>query len=49
MYVIRSIRVNEGQHTPGAKAALDLDMESGTRLRLYNDGTRYRTRIVRTK
>jgi hypothetical protein len=33
----------------GAKAALDLDMESGTTLRLYNDGTRYRTRIVRAK
>jgi hypothetical protein len=33
----------------GAKAALDLDMESGSTLRLYNDGTRYRTRIVRTK
>ena len=33
----------------GTKAALDLDMESGTRLRLYNDGTRYRTRIVRPK
>ena len=31
----------------GAKAALDLDMESGSTLRLYNDGTRYRTRIVR--
>lgn len=33
----------------GAKAALDLDMESGATLRLYNDGTRYRTRIVRAK
>ena len=33
----------------GAKAALDLDMESGSTLRLYNDGTRYRTRIVRSK
>ena len=33
----------------GAKAALDLDMESGSKLRLYNDGTRYRTRIVRSK
>jgi hypothetical protein len=31
----------------GSKAALDLDMESGSTLRLYNDGTRYRTRIVR--
>ena len=31
----------------GAKAALDLDMESGSTLRLYNDGTHYRTRIVR--
>ncbi len=31
----------------GTKAALDLDMESGSTLRLYNDGTRYRTRIVR--
>jgi hypothetical protein len=32
----------------GAKgAALDLDMESGVVLRLYNDGTRYRTRVVR--
>ena len=28
-------------------AALDLDMESGSTLRLYNDGTRYRTRVVR--
>ena len=28
-------------------AALDLDMESGTTLRLYNDGTRYRTRVVK--
>lgn len=33
---------------PGARAAVDLDMESGQTLRLYNDGTRYRTRIVRT-
>jgi hypothetical protein len=33
----------------GAKAALDLDMESGSTLRLYYDGTRYRTRIVRAK
>lgn len=31
----------------GAKAAIDLDMESGETLRLYNDGTRYRTRVVR--
>ena len=31
------------------KAALDLDMESGSTMRLYNDGTRYRTRIVRAK
>jgi hypothetical protein len=31
----------------GAKAAIDLDMESGSMLRLYNDGSRYRTRIVR--
>lgn len=31
----------------GTKAAIDLDMESGSTLRLYNDGTRYRTRIVR--
>lgn len=29
-------------------AALDLDMESGSVLRLYNDGTRYRTRVVRS-
>jgi hypothetical protein len=33
----------------GAKAALDLDMESGSTLRLFNDGTRYRTRIMRAK
>ncbi len=33
----------------GAKAALDLDMESGSTLRLYYDGSRYRTRIVRSK
>lgn len=36
---------------PGAgavsRAALDLDMESGSVLRLYYDGTRFRTRIVR--
>jgi hypothetical protein len=31
----------------GEKAALDLDMESGSILRLYNDGTRFRTRVVR--
>ena len=31
----------------GSQAALDLDMESGSTLRLYNDGTRFRTRIVR--
>ncbi len=31
----------------GPKTALDLDMESGTVLRLYSDGTRYRTRFVR--
>jgi hypothetical protein len=33
----------------GPKAALDLDMENGSTLRLYNDGTRYRTRTVRTR
>ena len=33
----------------GSKAALDLDMESGSTLRLYNDGARYRTRIVQSK
>lgn len=32
---------------PGQKAALDLDMESGVTRRLYNDGTRYRTRVIR--
>jgi hypothetical protein len=32
---------------PGPPAALDLDMESGTTLRLFYDGTRYRTRAVR--
>lgn len=32
----------------GAKgAALDLEMETGVLLRLYNDGARYRTRVVR--
>ena len=31
----------------GANAAVDLDMESGSTLRLYNDGTRFRTRVVR--
>lgn len=31
----------------GAKAALDLDMDAGSVLRLYYDGTRYRTRTVR--
>jgi hypothetical protein len=30
----------------GGRAALDLDMESGSTLRLYNDGSRYRTRIL---
>ena len=33
---------------PGAKAALDLGMEYGTTLRLYYDGARYRTRVVRS-
>jgi hypothetical protein len=32
---------------PGAKAALDLDMESGSTLRLYYDGSHYRTRVLR--
>ena len=33
---------------PGAKgAALDLDMDSGSVVRLYNDGTRFHTRVVR--
>lgn len=27
-------------------AAIDLDMESGTTLRLFNDGTRFRTRVI---
>jgi len=31
----------------GSKAALDLDMETGLTLRLYNDGGRYRTRVIR--
>ena len=31
----------------GATPALDLDMESGQTLRLYNDGTRFRTRPVK--
>ncbi len=31
----------------GAKASLDLDMESGSTLRLYNDGSAFRTRVVR--
>lgn len=31
---------------PGSKAALDLDMDSGSGLRLYYDGSRYRTRAV---
>lgn len=31
----------------GAKASIDLDMESGDTLRLFNDGTNFRTRIVR--
>jgi hypothetical protein len=31
----------------GAKAALDLDMESGDTLRLFNDGNNFHTRIVR--
>lgn len=31
----------------GPQAALDLDMESGSTLRLYNDGSRFRTRVVR--
>jgi hypothetical protein len=31
----------------GTPATLDLDMESGTTLRLFYDGTRYRTRTVR--
>jgi hypothetical protein len=31
----------------GPKAALDLDMESGSTLRLYREGGRYRTRILR--
>jgi len=31
----------------GPKAALDLDMESGATLRLYSDGSAFRTRIVR--
>ena len=33
----------------GKSAALDLDMESGSVIRFYNDGTRYRTRVVRSK
>lgn len=28
-------------------AAIDLDMESGETLRLFNDGTKFRTRVVR--
>jgi hypothetical protein len=32
---------------PGTPAKLDLDMESGTTLRLFYDGTRFRTRAVR--
>lgn len=32
---------------PGVKAALDLDMDNGTVLRLYHDGARYRTKVVR--
>ncbi len=35
------------KRVPGAKAALDLDMESGATLRLFYDGQRYRTRVVR--
>jgi hypothetical protein len=31
----------------GRQAALDLDMESGETLHLYNDGTRFHTRVVR--
>ena len=31
----------------GAKASIDLDMESGDTLRLFNDGINFRTRIVR--
>lgn len=31
---------------PGTKAALDLDMDSGAVLRLFSDGTRYRTKVV---
>ena len=34
--------------TAAKSAALDLDMESGSVIRLYNDGTRYRTRVVRS-
>ena len=30
-----------------SSAAIDLDMESGETLRLFNDGTRFRTRVVR--
>ncbi len=32
---------------PIKRAALDLDMESGSVLRLYYDGTRFRSRVVR--
>jgi len=31
----------------GTKPSLDLDMESGDTLRLYNDGTRFHTRVLR--
>ncbi len=31
----------------GTRPALDLEMESGSTLRLFHDGTRFRTRVVR--